>query len=154
MNATRSASRPDAQSPSPESAAAETPFNANDLRHLEILRELTASWHPVSTVADRRPERRIPCNFRADLLPLDEDGRPTGEPSLEIHVIDRSTRGIGIVHRHPMPHRLVLITYVSDAGEMLRLLVRLKWCRFKRADFYQSGGQIVRAVADDDSLAS
>ena len=56
------------------------------------------------------------------------------------------------MHRHPMPHRLVLLTYEAEPGQSTGLVVRLKWCRFKRSDFYQSGGQIVRVMLPDDAL--
>ena len=149
MTAALPASRADAVSARLHSAAADARFNANDEQHLAVLRELTASWHPISTVADRRPGHRLPCNFLADLVPLDEQGRVPGVASLEVQVTDLSQRGIGIMHPQPMPHRLVLLTYADEAGQSTRLIVRLKWCRFKRSDFYQSGGQIVRVLAAD-----
>jgi hypothetical protein len=149
MTAAILASCADAISVRPQGAAAEARFNANDEQHLAILRELTASWHPISTVADRRPGHRVRCNFKAGLLPFDELGRLPSTSPIEVQVTDLSQCGIGIMHLHPMPHRLVLLTYETDAGQATRLVVRLKWCRFKRSEFYQSGGQIVRVMLPD-----
>jgi hypothetical protein len=109
-----------------------------------------ASWHPVTTVTDRRPGHRIPCDVAAVLSPLDDRGRPTAAARLDVLLTDVSEFGVGIAHRHPMPHRLVHLVFPSTAGQLVRLLVRLKWCRFKRADFYQSGGQILRVVKPED----
>lgn len=111
-----------------------------------LVDESAASWHPISTVADRRPGHRIPCEVAAVLSPLDDRGRPTTVPKLDVRLTDVSEFGVGITHRNPMPHRLVHLVFPSTAGQLVRLLVRLKWCRFKRADFYQSGGQILRVV--------
>jgi hypothetical protein len=111
-----------------------------------LVGESAASWHPVTTVADRRPGHRIPCEVAAVLSPLDDLGRPTTAAKLDVRLVDVSEFGVGITHRLPMPHRLVHLVFPSTAGQLVRLLVRLKWCRFKRADFYQSGGQILRVV--------
>lgn len=148
MTAATLASRADAVSARPLSAPADARFNPNDEQHLAILRELTASWHPISTVADRRPGHRIPCNVQAQLVPLDDQGRLPGAAAVEVQVTDLSKSGVGIMHRHPMPHRLVALTFESETGRATRLIVRLKWCRFKRAEFYQSGGQIVRVESE------
>jgi hypothetical protein len=111
-----------------------------------LVGESAASWHPVTTVTDRRPGHRIPCEVVGVLSPLDDRGRPTTAPKLDVRLTDVSEFGVGISHRHPMPHRLVHLVFPSSAGQLVRLLVRLKWCRFKRADCYQSGGQILRVV--------
>jgi hypothetical protein len=113
--------------------------------------ESQASWHPVTTVADRRPGHRVPCDVAATLAPLDDRGRLTSAAGLDVRLTDVSEFGVGIVHRHPMPHRLVQLAFQTAAGQLVRLLVRLKWCRFKRADFYQSGGKIVRVLKSGET---
>jgi hypothetical protein len=50
-----------------------------------------------------------------------------------------------------MPHRLVLLMFETPEKHQRRLVVRLKWCRFKRTDVYESGGQIVRALKPGES---
>ena len=112
----------------------------------KLLRELTASWQPASNIFDRRREHRFPCDFWALLAPVDSRGQClTAAPSY-VRVKDVSRHGIGIIHTEPMPHRLALLTLETAVQHPVWLLVRFKWCRFKRADVYESGGHILRVV--------
>jgi hypothetical protein len=52
-----------------------------------------------------------------------------------------------------MAHRLVLLAFETAADGPVRLVVRLKWCRFKRADLYESGGQILRVLKPGEQPA-
>jgi len=114
--------------------------------HQALLRDLTASWHPESTVVDRRHNHRIPCEIAANLVPLDDQDQTVRPDPLAVLIANLSKCGVGIVHRHPLPHRLALIEYELPSGNLVQLTVRLKWCRFKGADLYESGGQIVRVL--------
>jgi hypothetical protein len=129
-----------------------TPLTPADLHIEALVRELKASWHPLSTVADRRREHRIPCDLAATLVPLDEQGRNLAGESLGVRIKDVSQHGVGVGHAEPMPHRLVLLAFTTTGGEPVRLVVRLKWCRFKRTSGYESGGQMVRVLRADDKL--
>jgi hypothetical protein len=51
-----------------------------------------------------------------------------------------------------MPHRLVLVAFESTNDGPVRLVVRLKWCRFKQAGVYESGGQILRVLQPGEIL--
>lgn len=128
------------------------PATSNDLHIDALVRELKASWHPLSTVADRRREHRIPCDLAAALVPLDEQGQNLAGESLGVRIKDVSQHGVGVGHAEPMPHRLVLLAFTTTGGEPIRLVVRLKWCRFKRTSGYVSGGQLVRVLRPDDTL--
>jgi len=116
-----------------------------------LLRELTASWLPESTVINRRDSHRVPCEIAAVLLPVDGQNQDDpeqfdrGDP-LEVLIANLSKCGVGLVHRQPLPHRLVQIEYELASGTLARLLVRLKWCRFKGTGCYESGGQILRVL--------
>jgi hypothetical protein len=116
-----------------------------------LLRELTASWLPESTVVNRRDSHRIPCEIMAVLLPVDSVDQDEREQldrtdPLAVLIANLSKCGVGLVHRQPLPHRLVQIEYELASGTLARLLVRLKWCRFKGTNFYESGGQILRLL--------
>jgi len=115
-----------------------------------LLRELTASWQPASNVANRRREHRFPCDLTASLAAVDNRGRILAGPPLSVRIKDVSLHGVGIVHPDPMPHRLVLLAFTTAEQHPVRLLVRLKWCRFKRVDVYESGGQILRVLEADE----
>jgi hypothetical protein len=115
-----------------------------------LLRALTASWRPVSISVERRREVRRPCDLPAVLVPVDKQGRVVGGASLDVRVMDVSAHGIGICHPTPMPHKMVLLAFETESDGPVRLIVRLKWCRFKRTDLYESGGQILRVLNPDD----
>jgi hypothetical protein len=115
------------------------------------LADLKASWHSASNVGERRREHRHPCNLPALLVPLDSQGLSVACVPLEVQVKDISKHGIGISHPDPMPHRLVLLMFETPEKNQRRLVVRLTWCRFKRTDVYESGGQIVRALKPGES---
>jgi hypothetical protein len=116
--------------------------------------ELTASWQSGLTVGERRREHRYPCNLAALLVPLDSQGLSVASVPLEVRIKDISNGGIGISHPDPMPHRLVLLTFETPERNQRRLIVRLKWCRFKGTDLYESGGQIVRMLKPGESHAA
>jgi hypothetical protein len=117
-----------------------------------LLRALTASWRPVSIVAERRREERRPCDVVAKLVPLDKQGKAVASAPLNVRVRDISQHGVGISHSEPMAHRVALIEFETRADGPVRLVVRLKWCRFKRADLYESGGQILRVLKPGEDL--
>lgn len=144
MVATTPASAPDAASALPP--AETNPEYPIALGLAAVRPELTASWYSSSIVAERRREHRFPCDLAAVLVPLSNpDGTLAGEP-LGVRIQDLSRHGIGIAHPDPMPHRLVLVAFETAAEGAVRLVVRLKWCRFKQNDLYESGGQILRVL--------
>ncbi len=146
MAATTLASAPDA---AVASRRWDATIPANLLRTVDpqaLFRELTASWHPSSTVVNRRDSHRIPCEIEAVLLPIDDRDQAIRSDVLAVLIANLSKCGVGIVHRQPLPHRLALIEYDLTSGILVRLLVQLKWCRFKGADVYESGGQILRVL--------
>jgi hypothetical protein len=114
--------------------------------HQALLRDLTASWHPESTIFDRRRHHRVPCEIDAVLAPLDDQGQAVRSDPLAVMIANLSKCGVGIVHRDPLPHRLAQIEYELASGNLVQLTVRLKWCRFKGDDIYESGGQILRVL--------
>jgi hypothetical protein len=117
-----------------------------------VLQELTATWEVGSPVVERRREQRYPCDLAAALSPVDGKGQSLNAPSIEVRLKDIARHGVGIVHHEPMPHRLVLLTFETADQQTVRLLARLKWCRFKESGVYESGGQIVRVLEAGESL--
>lgn len=113
---------------------------------------LTASWRPASTAVERRREQRIVCDLPAVLVPLDHQGNALAKSALDVRIKDLSGQGIGIAHPEPMAHRLVLVAFESTDDGPIRLVVRLKWCRFKQAQVYESGGMVVRALRPGECL--
>ncbi len=118
-----------------------------------LLNALTASWRPASIVIERRREHRIACDLPGVLFPLDRQGNALAISAQDIRINDLSGQGIGIAHPDPMPHRLVLVAFESTDDGPIRLVVRLKWCRFKQAEVYESGGQVLRVLEPGEGLA-
>ena len=118
-----------------------------------LLKSLTANWRPASTIIERRKEQRISCDLPAVLVPLDRQGNSLANSVLDIRIKDLSGQGIGISHPDPMPHRLVLVAFESTDDGPIRLVVRLKWCRFKQAEVYESGGMVLRTLKPGESLS-
>jgi hypothetical protein len=150
MIATKAAAEPVV--PHAERAPAVPGASAEDGHIDTLLRALTASWRPVSIVTERRREQRRPCDLGAVLVPLDKQGKAFAAPPLKVRIKDVSQHGVGISHSEPMAHRVALIEFETRADGLVRLVVRLKWCRFKRTDLYESGGQILRVLKPGEEL--
>jgi len=151
MIATKAAAEP-VDPPAPRAATA--PSIPVEDGHIDtLLRALTASWRPVSIVAERRREERRACDVLAKLIPLDKQGQAIAGAPLTVRVRDISQHGVGISHSDPMAHRMALIEFETWADGPVRLVVRLKWCRFKKTDVYESGGQILRVLKPGEDLA-
>jgi hypothetical protein len=137
----------------PAERAPAVPATPPEDGHIDsLLRALTASWRPVSIVVERRREDRHPCDLAAVLVPLDRQGKAFAGGPLKVRVKDVSQHGIGITHAEPMAHRVALIEFETEADGPVRLVVRLKWCRFKRTDLYESGGQTLRVLKPGEEL--
>jgi hypothetical protein len=119
-----------------------------------LLNSLTASWRPSSNVVERRKEHRVPCDLPAVLVPLDKQGNALTSSALDIRIKDLSGHGIGISHPEPMPHREVLVAFESTDDGPIRLVVRLKWCRFKQTEVYESGGQVLKVLQPGEGLTA
>jgi len=119
-----------------------------------LLHSLTASWRPAPIFVERRIEHRVPCDLPAVLVELDEQGNAVTSSAVDVRIKDLSGHGLGISHPEPMPHRLVLVAFESTNEGPVRLVVRLKWCRFKQAGVYESGGQILKVLQPGEILTA
>jgi hypothetical protein len=112
--------------------------------------EFLASWRSPSCESELRHELRVSCDERAYLMPLDEGAVVPLEKPLAVQIRDISRHGVGIVHPEVLPYRHVLLRLDPTSGPVVRLVVRLKWCRFKKNGGYESGGPIVKVLDDKD----
>lgn len=106
-----------------------------------VLENLPDTWQAATTVADRRDLQRFRCDVQAWLKGLDKTSIQ-GAPAIEVRVKDISRTGIGLAHRQPLAHRLVIVRMAPDGAPSTDLVVRLHWCRFRGPNAYESGGQI------------
>ena len=110
--------------------------------------EVTTLW-PGTKVAmvERRRETRYPFPFLVNLAPVGEDGiTPSGESVVVVgkHV---SEQGLGFYHPQPLPHRRAIASLEGSRGDWFGFLIDLRWCRFTRHGWYESGGRFLQAVA-------
>jgi hypothetical protein len=113
------------------------------------LQALIKSLSPPSPGDDRRHDRRYPFSQLITLLPVEgDDASRCGEP---IVVVGKniSQRGLNFYHPKAMPHRKVIAVLETPATGRIALLLDLKWCRFTRQGWYESGGRILRVVEKD-----
>lgn len=105
--------------------------------------------------APSRPEKRRQERFAFPhmiyLTPVAEDGEtPRGAPLLAAgkHL---SEVGIGFYHSQPLSDRRAIVTLELPRGERLSFLLELRWCRFIRSGWYESGGRFLRPIATPDA---
>jgi hypothetical protein len=111
------------------------PHSASEpLRFEMAIYELTVEAHN-DLKKDRRSEVRYPF-FRP--LSIRMDGQCYSVFSREI-----STSGIGLLHNFELSPGEIEISIPSQRGWMVRVRVRIVWCRACGAGWYISGGDFV-----------
>ncbi len=107
---------------------------------------LLSTLYPKVTVVERRRETRYPFPFLIYLTPVGDEGTtPTGESIVVVgkHV---SERGLGFYHAKPLPQRRVVASLERPHDGWYAFLLDLRWCRFTRQGWYESGGRFLEAV--------
>ena len=108
---------------------------------------LLSTLYPKVTVVERRRETRYPFPFLIYLTPVGDDGTtPSGESIVVVgkHV---SERGLGFYHAKPLAHRRVVASLERPHDGWYAFLLDLRWCRFTRQGWYESGGRFLEAVS-------
>jgi hypothetical protein len=107
---------------------------------------LLSTLYPKVTVVERRRETRYPFPFLIYLTPVDDDGTPCGESIVVVgkHV---SERGLGFYHAKPIAHRRVVASLERPHNGYYAFLLDLRWCRFTRQGWYESGGRFLESVS-------
>jgi hypothetical protein len=103
--------------------------------------------HSDRPIDERRSEIRHPYSKLIELLPIDKRTlRSIGDP---ITVVGKelSVGGIGFYHHEVIPYRYLLVP-VSQGKIDAWLLTRIRWCRFLKPGWYESGGQFVRKITE------
>lgn len=107
---------------------------------------LLSTLYPRVTVVERRRETRYPFPFLIHLTPVSDDGlTPCGENIVVVgkHV---SEQGLGFYHPKPLPHRRVIASLEGPRHGWYAFIMDLRWCRFTRQGWYESGGRFLEAV--------
>ncbi len=106
---------------------------------------LLGTLYPKVTLVERRGETRYPFPFLIYLTPADDEAALGGESIVVVgkHV---SERGLGFYHPKPLPHRRVIASLERPHDGWYAFLLDLRWCRFTRQGWYESGGRFLEAV--------
>ena len=99
---------------------------------------------------DRRAEHRqaFPCMF--ELTPMHPDDLCPIDDSITVIGKDISPSGVHFYHQQSLPYQCMRMSMIGptalERGETPQLIIKLRWCRFLRPGWYDSGGQFVRIV--------
>ena len=103
--------------------------------------------YPEYDSLERRDEGRYPFPHMIHLTPVGRDGlTPCGQ---NIVVVGKtlSKDGLGFFHSQPLPNRRMIASVALSDGRWLGFLIDLRWCRFRKHGWYESGGRFLQAVA-------
>jgi hypothetical protein len=110
--------------------------------------------HPPARELDRRSQERVPYGRLVAITPLcDESLLPCGEL---IHVVGKhlSPLGLDFFHHEPIPQRFAVASLDSGPDHWLHFLLKITWCRFLKANWYDSGGHFVKIIEWPDDQFS
>jgi hypothetical protein len=104
---------------------------------------LMAAHIPEGISLTRRSERRFPYPRLAKLIPLEsEDAAPTAKPMV-VAGKQISAGGFGFFHQQPIIERYAQILFEKPSGGQFAVTMELRWCRFNRLGWYESGGRFL-----------
>jgi hypothetical protein len=109
---------------------------------------LLAMLNP-GVVVERRRQERVAISVLFRLTPLDEDRQPIASQSIVVVGKNISQRGISFIHNRPFAYRRARITLVQLGLGHFDAELDIRWCRFTRPEWYESGGRLVRAAMRD-----
>jgi hypothetical protein len=107
---------------------------------------LLTTLYPRDDLVERRHETRYPFPCLVHLTPVGEDGiTPEGETIVVIgkHL---SEKGFGFYHRATLPQRRMIVSIEGRRGQWIGFLIDLRWCRFSKGGWYESGGRFLQTV--------
>lgn len=104
-----------------------------------------AGLYPRGRVPERRAVQRFPYPQLLYLTPVGDDLRPNGET---VAVVGKhlSESGLGFYHVAPLPYRRMIASLELPEANWAGFLIDLKWCRFTRYGWYDSGGRFLQTV--------
>lgn len=107
---------------------------------------LLNSFYPQDGPVERRREHRHPFPRLVHLTPVGADGiTPEGE-TIVVVGRDLSEHGLGFFHTKPIPYRRMIASIQAPNEQWIGFLIDLRWCRFTRQGWYESGGRFLQSV--------
>ncbi|MCI0491411.1 MAG: hypothetical protein L0Z07_00575 [Planctomycetes bacterium] len=102
-----------------------------------------------SAVAERRCHERLALPIPVRLTPLDHAGRPLAEQAITVVGRDISPRGLSFFHEETLTYRRAIIEVDHPELGQFSAEVDIRWCRFARRGWYESGGRLLGVVSRD-----
>ena len=112
-----------------------------------LTRQLMDQTLPQYGELGRRREPRIPYPRLVELTPLDNDQQQQAEKPFHVVGKQLASQGLDFFHHEPIPHRYVVAALEAGPERWLHFLMRINWCRFIKAGWYDSGGKFVKQIA-------
>ena len=106
---------------------------------------LMSAIYSEQEILEKRHENRYPFPYLIHLTPVAEDGITPRGQSIAVVGKHLSNRGLGFYHPKPLPYRRMIASLECN-GHWLGFLIDLRWCRFTKQGWYESGGRFVQAV--------
>lgn len=111
---------------------------------------LLSEVYPQGNTIERRSDQRWPYPNLITITPVTAEAlMPVADPVVVVGK-QLSERGVGFFHPMPLPYRRVIATLESASGEARSFVLDLKWCRFTRKGWYESGGRFLQVVQTTD----
>jgi hypothetical protein len=105
-----------------------------------------SNLYPKQEFMERRSETRYPFPYLVHITPVAADGVTVQGETMVVVGKHLSEQGLGFYHPKPLPYRQVIAS-LENNGHWLGFLLDLKWCRFTRQGWYESGGRILESVS-------
>jgi hypothetical protein len=107
---------------------------------------LLTALYPHNDLVERRHDNRYPFPCLLHLTPVAAaDATPQGE-SVVVVGKHLSENGLGFYHRDPLPYRKMLVSIEGRNGQWVAFLIDLRWCRFTKGGWYESGGRFLQTA--------
>jgi hypothetical protein len=110
------------------------------------VRGLLTTLYPQHDWVERRSEGRYAFPYLIHLTPVGRDGLTPHDQGIVVVGKHLSERGLDFYHREPLPYRRMIASLEGSNGHWLGFLIDLRWCRFTKHGWYESGGRFLQAV--------
>jgi hypothetical protein len=107
--------------------------------------KLMSAIYPMQEILDRRNENRYAFPYLVHLTPVADDGITPQGNSITVVGKHLSDHGLGFYHPKPLPYRRMIVSLECN-GHWLGFLIDLRWTRFTKQGWYESGGRFLQSV--------
>jgi hypothetical protein len=106
---------------------------------------LMSALYSEREIMEKQHENRCPFPYLIHLTPVAEDDITPQGKSVAVVGKHLSSRGLGFYHPKPLPYRRMIASLECN-GHWLGFLIDIRWCRFTKQGWYESGGRFLQSV--------